>query len=227
MPQNLKPPSKSYPSDGRVVGTDAIFSSSNVVPPPKVVIPFQGSSMFLSQQMDDDSIPAPSIYYDDRGEIHNIEVNNAHRINILYTKAGYLRSGDLHPNEQCDFIFSGKVKIWTLAEDGSTTITTYGKHEFIKIPIGVPHVFEFTENTVMAEWWEPQGFQAWFYKPYRDIVNQCMAEGDESKNKRKRKGLVVLSPCNDWGAARMILGAAVVGVVGFALGSRFGNRCIR
>jgi len=47
-----------------------------------------------------------------------------------------MRSGDMHPNEQRDFVFSGKVKIWTLAKNGSTTTTTYGKHELIKIPRG-------------------------------------------------------------------------------------------
>ena len=100
----------------------------------------------------------PSVYRDERGEIHNVKVNNAHRINILYTKAGYMRSGDLHPNLQCDFVFAGKVKVWTLEKDGSTKIATYGKHEFISIPRGTPHVFAFVEDTIMAEWWEPQGF---------------------------------------------------------------------
>ena len=84
----------------------------------------------------DDGIPAPSIYFDDRGEIHNVKVDNKRRIDILHTKKGCMRSGDMHPNEQCDFVFSGKVKIWTLAKNGSTTTTTYGKHELIKIPRG-------------------------------------------------------------------------------------------
>mmetsp|Transcript_32490 Transcript_32490/g.68647 ORF Transcript_32490/g.68647 Transcript_32490/m.68647 type:complete len:174 (-) Transcript_32490:2617-3138(-) len=158
-------------------------------------------------------------YYDARGEIHNLKVNDAHRINILYTKAGFLRSGDIHPNEQCDFIFRGSVKVWTLSADGSTKTTTYGKHEFIKIPIGVPHVFEFVEDTVMAEWWEPQGFQAMFYKPYRDIVNQCMLEIDGRKIQTKNKGLVTLSPCADWTSSKMIIGATIAAVFGFMLGS--------
>ena len=48
----------------------------------------------------------------------------------------------------------------------------------------------------MAEWWEPPGFQAWFYKPYRDIVNKKMKEledeaartGSVGGRKRKEKG---------------------------------------
>lgn len=157
-----------FQEDGRLVGTDAIFTSPNVIP--------HHSSDVDSNPHKRVGIPTPSIYTDDRGEIHNIKANDK-RINILYTRKGYLRSGDLHPNEQCDFIFSGKVKIWTLQSDGRTKITTYGAHDFICIPRGVPHVFEFVEDTVLAEWWEPPGFQAWFYKPYRDIVNETMGVG--------------------------------------------------
>lgn len=164
------------PLDGQVVGTDAIFSSPNVVPPhgekkegtPPLLVPPK-----------DDGIPAPSIYYDVRGEIHNVMVNGGYRINILHTRAGCLRSGDVHPNEQCDFVFKGEVRVWTLEGDGSTMVTTYGKRSFIRIPRGVPHVFEFVEDTIMAEWWEPQGFRAWLYGPYRDIVNRSIdGEGD-------------------------------------------------
>ncbi len=164
-------------------------------------------------------IPTSSIYTDERGEIHNIKANNK-RINILYTKKGYLRSGDLHPNEQCDFIFSGKVKIWTLQSDGSTKITSYGAHDFISIPRGVPHVFEFVEDTVMAEWWEPPGFQAWFYKPYRDIVNRKML--GEGNSIGRRKGLEVLVTLGEkrLNTLKIVLGAAVVGSLGFVLGCR-------
>merc|ERR1719310_679541 len=96
-----------------------------------------------------------TVFYDERGEIHNIKANDR-RVNILYTRAGYLRSGDLHPNDQLDFVFSGRVRIWTLQSDGTTRITTHGKNDFIRIPRAVPHVFEFVEDTVLAEWWEPR-----------------------------------------------------------------------
>jgi hypothetical protein len=111
--------SRVYPEDGRLVGTDAIFtSSSNVIP--------HHCSDVDSNPHKRMGIPTPSIYSDNRGEIHNIKVNNDKRINILYTKRGYLRSGDLHPNTQCDFVFSGKLRVWTLEDDGSTKITNYG-----------------------------------------------------------------------------------------------------
>jgi hypothetical protein len=203
-----------YSDDGPLVGTDAIFSVPNVIAP--------------SATDDDDGIPAPSIYYDCRGEIHNIKVNNNQRINILFTKAGYLRSGDIHRNVQCDFIFTGKVKVWTLSKDGSTTIQCYNKHDFIQIPKGVPHIFEFVEDTCMAEWWEPQGFQAWFYKPYREIVDksfrtmietQCQSTGKDDEH-----GMVLLVPLVASNVRRnrvfMMIGAFCIGVAGYALGCK-------
>ena len=220
--------SRVYPEDGRLVGTDAIFtSSSNVIP--------HHCSDVDSNPHKRMGIPTPSIYSDNRGEIHNIKVNNDKRINILYTKRGYLRSGDLHPNTQCDFVFSGKLRVWTLEDDGSTKITNYGAHDFITIPRAVPHVFEFVEDTVLAEWWEPPGFQAWFYKPYRDIVNKKMEElendadaaarsrsSGSSGRKKKEKGLEILVPAGNknWNTAKVVLGVTVVGYFGFVLGRR-------
>lgn len=222
--QHLDVLSRVYPEDGRLVGTDAIFTSSpNVIP--------HHCSDVDSNPHKRMGIPTPSIYSDNRGEIHNIKVNNDKRINILYTKRGYLRSGDLHPNTQCDFVFSGKLRVWTLEDDGSTKITNYGAHDFITIPRAVPHVFEFVEDTVLAEWWEPPGFQAWFYKPYRDIVNRKMEEleneaaaaaGRGERKKKKEKGLEILVPVGNknWNTAKIVLGATFVGYLGFVLGRR-------
>ena len=210
-----------FSEDGRLVGTDAIFTSSPNVSP-------HHSSNVDSNQHKRMGIPTPSIYTDDRGEIHNIKANDK-RINILYTKKGYLRSGDLHPNEQFDFIFSGKIKIWTLQSDGCTKITNYGANDFIRIPRGVPHVFEFVEDTVLAEWWDPPGFQAWFYKPYRDIVNEMMGVRESGEGvgvggngNGRQKGLEILVSAGDnrWNTVKVLLGAAFVGCLGFAVGRR-------
>ncbi|KAL3810830.1 hypothetical protein ACHAXA_007520 [Cyclostephanos tholiformis] len=223
-PAYFEPPPRER-DDGRVVGTDEIFSSPNVTPPSNG--DGEGGTKPTSPPLDD-GIPAPSVYYDDRGEIHNVIANGGYRMNILYTRAGCLRSGDIHPNEQCDFVFSGKVRVWTLAEDGSTTIATHGRRSFICIPRGMPHVFEFVEDTVMAEWWEPQGFQAWFYKPYRDIVSRSITRGGcggGGGGEGRRKGLVILIPrTNFTGIAGTLILAAAIGIAGFALGSKFGGR---
>lgn len=119
-------------------------------------------------------VHVPSVYEDGRGEIHNFRIGDK-RINLLYTKAGVMRSGDIHKTSQRDFVFTGRVRVWTLdASDGGTTIKrTYGPNEYVEIPPYVPHVFEFVEDTVMAEWWDGP-FEAWFYEPYRRIVQESL-----------------------------------------------------
>lgn len=136
-----------------------------------------------------------------------------------------MRSGDIHPNLQCDFIFSGKVKVWTLSKDGSTTVQSYEKHDFIQIPIGVPHIFEFVEDTCMAEWWEPQGFQAWFYKPYREIVDKSFSSMTEKQClSTTEHGMVLLVPHVESNVRRnrvfMMFGAFFIGIAGYTLGCK-------
>jgi hypothetical protein len=90
------------------------------------------------------------------------------------------------------------------------------------------------EDTVLAEWWEPPGFQAWFYKPYRDIVNKKMEELEDAaaartvgsvggrKRKEKEKGLEILVPVGNknWNTVKVVLGVTFVGYLGFVLGRR-------
>lgn len=92
------------------------------------------------------------------------------KFNIIKTVGGYMRSGDLHKNAQFDLIFSGKLELWTL-ENGTTEKRICGHNELIVINPHVPHLFNFLEDTIMAEWWDGP-FEAWFYKPYRDIVEE-------------------------------------------------------
>jgi mannose-6-phosphate isomerase-like protein (cupin superfamily) len=105
---------------------------------------------------------------DARGTIHRLDIDGF-KVNLLSTKKGFMRSGDLHKNVQFDFILSGKVELW-LRKDGKDEKIVYGPNSFITIPPGVPHLFNFLEDTVMAEWWDGP-FKAWYYKPYRDIID--------------------------------------------------------
>lgn len=113
----------------------------------------------------------PSIYVDGRGEIHNILAGNK-RINVLYTKAGVMRSGDIHANTQHDFVFEGSVEVWFLETNGTTIKQKYGAYQYICVPPYTPHVFHFLQDSVMSEWWEPEPFEAYFYTPYRQVVEQ-------------------------------------------------------
>ena len=117
------------------------------------------------------NIPVPSIYADDRGEIHNHLVGGK-RLNLLFTRAGVMRSGDLHRNTQKDFVFSGRVRIWLRDLDAARDEKReFAAGDYLAIPPGRPHIFEFLEDTVVAEWWEPEPFGAYYYEPYRSIVD--------------------------------------------------------
>jgi hypothetical protein len=71
-----------YLQDGALVGTPALLESENVAFP---------AALNLK------NIPVPSVYKDARGEIHNFQIpKHKFRFNILYTKAGVMRSGDIH-----------------------------------------------------------------------------------------------------------------------------------
>jgi hypothetical protein len=143
------------PLDGPLVGKHYILRSKHVIEAPKLV---------------NEAVPVPSVYTDDRGEIHNFKIGSQ-RVNLLYTNAGVKRSGDIHKVTQHDFVFSGKVKVWTLDNDGRTVQQTYHRNDYICIPPFTPHIFEFVDDSVVAEWWDGD-FHAWFYEPYRKLVEK-------------------------------------------------------
>jgi hypothetical protein len=108
------------------------------------------------------------VFEDMRGIIKRLELDGV-KVNLLSTKKGFMRSGDLHKNKQFDMILSGKIELWTL-EKGKTVKQVIGPHTYIVLNPHVPHLFNFLEDTVMMEWWDGP-FEAFFYKPYRDIID--------------------------------------------------------
>jgi hypothetical protein len=132
--------------------------------------------------------PVPSIYVDDRGDIHRLRVGHQ-RLNLLYSKQGVMRSGYLHPHPLHSIVISGQVEVWTLAETG-TIKTMYSQYEHFTIPPYVPHILYFptSNDTILAEWWSPPSaeFQCYYYHPYRktiDIQNSLrMQEMDSNPN---------------------------------------------
>ena len=117
--------------------------------------------------------PVPSIYVDDRGEIHRLRVGRQ-RLNLLYSKQGVMRSGYLHPHPLHSIVISGEVEVWTLEESG-TIKTTYSQYDHITIPPYVPHILYFPRrnDTILAEWWSPPTaeFQCYYYHPYRKTID--------------------------------------------------------
>jgi hypothetical protein len=152
-------------------------------------------------------LPVPSVFVDPRGEIHNLRVGTVDseseskpppsssssssfglssalkrtRYNVLFTRTGMMRSGDVHREAQHDFVLDGCVNVWTLQGDGTTALNRYGPNSYISVPPYTPHVFEFVEDTAMVEWWDTDDFAAWYYRPYRDVV-------DANNRERQRRG---------------------------------------
>eukprot|EP00850_Spirogloea_muscicola_P023169 SM000334S12538 [mRNA] locus=s334:22604:23683:+ [translate_table: standard] len=50
-----------------------------------------------------------------------------------------------------------------------------GSNTLITIPPRVPHLFEFLEESFVIEWWECS-FHAWYYKPYRDLIEDVLSQ---------------------------------------------------
>lgn len=135
------------------VGTDKILQSPHVSEGPGRIA----------------NAPVPSIYYDDRGEIHRVRVGGK-RMNLLFSKKKVMRSGYLHHNTTIDFVVSGRVEVWTLGTT-KTEKTIYEAREKFEIKPYVPHILHFLEDTVLLEYWEPGEFRCWYYHPYRRLLD--------------------------------------------------------
>lgn len=112
----------------------------------------------------------PSIFVDDRGDIHRLRVGGQ-RINLLHTVEGAMRSGYLHPHKLYSVVLVGKVEVWTLTETG-TIKTIYEAYDHFIIPEYVPHILYFLAPTTQVEWWDPHvQFSCYYYHPYRKILD--------------------------------------------------------
>lgn len=189
------------------VGNESILRSANVRETPSKI---------------NKPVVCPSVYQDERGEIHNFRIGGR-RVNILRTKAGVMRSGDIHKVRQRDLVFSGRVEVWCLEADGSTTKTIYLENQYIVIPPFTPHVFNFLEDTVLAEWWDGP-FHAWYYLPYRSIVDDSFSSVkkgsfslyeviDAAKQEKKRRSTILAG-------SSFALGLLAALGLGYSLGKR-------
>lgn len=129
-------------------GTDKILSSPHVSEGPGRIA----------------NAPVPSVFRDDRGEIHRLRISSTAkdhssapgrsiRVNLLYSRADIMRSGYLHPLPKRDVVLSGRVEVWTLTAD-ATVKRTYEAGESFEIEAYVPHILFSLDDSVVAEWWE-------------------------------------------------------------------------
>jgi len=113
-------------------------------------------------------------FEDSRGEILNLDFHGQ-KVNLVFSKAGSYRSGDVHPNVQRDVVLSGAAAVRRLDET-SDWERTYSPGRGFSIRARVPHLFYFPKDTAMLEWWDGP-FSAEYYEPYRKIVRESMEAG--------------------------------------------------
>ena len=90
------------------------------------------------------SAPIPSVFSDDRGNIHRLRIGKQ-RVNLLYSHKECMRSGYLNSVRTHDFVLKGQVQVWTLTPEG-TEKKVYKKHEMFTIEAYVPHILYFMED---------------------------------------------------------------------------------
>lgn len=94
--------------------------------------------------------------------------------NLVFTRAGFLRSGDIHACEQLNHLVFGRATLTQLRR-GREVATQLRGGDVARIPPHVPHLYAFLEDSLMTEAWRrPDGtpceFRAWLYKPFRDRI---------------------------------------------------------
>jgi hypothetical protein len=216
------------PEDGARVGDPTLLESPNVEK--------MNPTVALASSASDPAavIPAPSVFFDPRGEVHNLRLGGATmaaaaaaeeeedaskkaaaplprfsstlkrtRYNVLYTRSGMMRSGDVHRTSQHDFVLDGAVNVWTLRGDGSTRLDRHGPGSYVTIPPYTPHVFEFLEDSAVVEWWDADAFEAWYYRPYRDVV--------EANNRGRQQAQATAQPFPVGTSGRLVRYAPVGG----------------
>jgi mannose-6-phosphate isomerase-like protein (cupin superfamily) len=102
--------------------------------------------------------------------------------NVVYSRAGAFRSGDVHKCDQVNLVVSGGATLWTLEAGGRKRSRLVRAGELVVTPAGVPHLFRFTADSVLTEHWVHGdgslcAYEAWFYKPFRDKVDASVAAG--------------------------------------------------
>ncbi|GBG71451.1 hypothetical protein CBR_g8869 [Chara braunii] len=93
------------------------------------------------------------------------------RVNLITTRKGAMRSGDLHNCTQFDVVLKGRVRLLMLdLGTREEREEVFEEGDYIVIPPRVPHLFHFLEDNCMIEWWACE-YKAWFFRPYRERIN--------------------------------------------------------
>jgi hypothetical protein len=150
----------------------AIFSSPLVSPAPA---PAFDTASLISNFSD-----ARGSYV--RASFQKTEISGPLYQNLIYTRQGFYRSGDLHMCTQVNTMVTGRAELITIDSGGLEKRQAVLAGETVTTQPGIPHLFHFlAENSIMSEHWIHASngslceYQAWFYKPFRDIITKQMA----------------------------------------------------
>ena len=98
-------------------------------------------------------------------------------VNLVFTRAGHLRSGDIHVCAQLNVVVAGRARLTTIpdARAGEEVVRELAAGDRAVIPPHVPHLYEFVEDTLMTEAWLDDDktqckFKAWLYEPLRKRI---------------------------------------------------------
>lgn len=156
-----------FEAPSAVSGTAAVYTSPDVTPGPQ---PVEATKSF--------SLADPRGVYERR--VFGSGPNAAY-VNVLFTEAGFLRSGDVHKCEQLNHVVFGELILTQRDVRRKRDVTSrHSGGAVIRIRPHVPHLYTFLADTLMTEAWrlpngQPCPFQAWHYAPYRERIPAASA----------------------------------------------------
>eukprot|EP01025_Chloroclados_australasicus_P002265 TRINITY_DN10522_c1_g1_i4.p1 TRINITY_DN10522_c1_g1~~TRINITY_DN10522_c1_g1_i4.p1 ORF type:complete len:229 (-),score=17.29 TRINITY_DN10522_c1_g1_i4:348-992(-) len=154
----IQPKSQQFIANGN---SFAIFEREDVHPAPAA-----------SMSMDSVEIGDYTQFHDTRGDIYKFKLGKDVMVNMYRTEKGFMRSGDLHNCTQYDISLKGDARLTMKDLDrDQEDVMVVKPFELVAIPPRMPHMFEFLEENYLLEWWSCD-FQAWYYTPYRSIVDE-------------------------------------------------------
>ena len=118
------------------------------------------------------SRPGADDFSDARGEIRKLAMGGFD-FDVAFTRAGFMRGGNLHKCKQWGFVFTGDVAVIMPDPNtpGNEVLYRYNARELFDVPADTAHIFRFDHDTVMAEWWDCP-YHAYNYAPYRRRVER-------------------------------------------------------
>ena len=101
-------------------------------------------------------------------------------VNVVHSREGQLRSGDMHACEQLNVVLFGQLRLTRVYARGRSVVTQHAGGEVLRIPPFVPHLYLFLTDTLMTETWReadgsPCPFSAWVYAPLREQIPAASA----------------------------------------------------